>query len=397
MTGKILAVDDTDESRKILSFFLRKAGYEVLEARDGEEALAMASRSQPDLILLDIVMPQRDGYSTCAALKRDDRTKNIPVIFLSALDDSKEKIKGLEIGGIDYITKSFDRRELLARVQLQFRLLSLTREILQANKELLEKQKRLDEDLKAAAGIQQSLLPQKLPDMDSLKVAWKFVPSDQIGGDIFNLFRLDEDHFGLYMLDVSGHGVPAAMVSVSVSQRLQTQTGDLLKGKKDSPPFYEIIPPNKVLQILDREYPIERFDKYFTMVYLVINCRDGYLRYSNAAHPPPVLLRRNGPFELLHAGGSIIGLGGRLPFEEERKNLTAGDKIIFYTDGVIECQNNEGVLFGEGRLHGLLERLRGESIDRILEGMLESVLAFSRGVGLKDDVTLLAVELAGKE
>lgn len=397
MTGKILAVDDTDESRKIISFFLKKAGYEVLEAQDGEEALAVARQSQPDLILLDVVMPKRDGYSTCEALKRDERTKNIPVIFLSALDDSKEKVKGLEIGGIDYIGKPFDRRELLARVQLQFRILSLTREILQANKDLLEKQKRLDEDLRAAAGIQQSLLPQKLPDMGSLKVAWKFVPSDQIGGDIFNLFRLDEDHFGIYMLDVSGHGVPAALVSVSVSQRLQPQNGDLLKRKKDCPPFYEIVPPNEVLQILDQEYPIERFDKYFTMVYLVIDGRDGCLRYSNAAHPPPVLLRRNGPFELLHAGGPIIGLGGKLPFEEEKKRLMAGDKIIFYTDGVIECQNPEGILFGESRLYDLLERLRGESIDRILEGMLESVLSFSAGVGLKDDVTLLAAELAGKE
>lgn len=233
--------------------------------------------------------------------------------------------------------------------------------------------------------------------MGNLKVAWKFLPSGQIGGDIFNLFRLDEDHFGIYMLDVSGHGVPAALVSVSVSQRLQPQNGDLLKRKKDCPPFYEIVPPNEVLQILDQEYPIERFDKYFTMVYLVIDGRDGCLRYSNAAHPPPVLLRRNGPFELLHAGGPIIGLGGKLPFEEEKKHLMPGDKIIFYTDGVIECQNPEGVLFGESRLYDLLERLRGESIDRILEGMLESVLAFSVGVGLKDDVTLLAAELAGKE
>ncbi len=110
MTGKILAADDTEENLKIISFFLRKAGYEVLEARDGEEALAVARQSQPDLILLDVVMPRLDGYSTCEALKRDERTKNIPFIFLSALEDFREKIRGLEIGGIDYISKSSDRR-----------------------------------------------------------------------------------------------------------------------------------------------------------------------------------------------------------------------------------------------------------------------------------------------
>jgi len=246
--------------------------------------------------------------------------------------------------------------------------------------ELIEKQRLINEDLKAAAGIQQSLLPQRLPRTGRLGVAWKFLPCEFIGGDIFNVFHLDEDHVGCYILDVSGHGVPSALVTVSVSQVLQPS------------PLVEILPPAEVCRSLDRDYPIERFSTFMTMIYLVINFREGYFVYTNAGHPPLVLLHEDGSMELLSKGGSVIGLEGILPFEQERKELREGDKLILYTDGLIEQRNSEGEFYGQDRLYSKLKELKDLSIDAILAGAISSVKEFGEGAKLQDDLSLLGIE-----
>jgi sigma-B regulation protein RsbU (phosphoserine phosphatase) len=169
MPEKVLIVDDSVDNRRLLVRTLQKSGFELAEAANGKEALSRTREFYPDLILLDIMMPELDGYQVCETLKSDPDTADIPVIFLSAKTETQDKIKGLEIGGVDYITKPFDRGEVLARVRTQLKLRSLM-------KEILEKQKRLDEDLRAAAAIQASLLPQQLPELDGFACAWKFVP-----------------------------------------------------------------------------------------------------------------------------------------------------------------------------------------------------------------------------
>ncbi len=390
MAGRILIVDDSIDNRKLLMKTLTRLGHEVVEACDGKEALARSIDLLPDLILLDIVMPGIDGYQVCSALKDDERTADIPVIFLSAKSEVKDKIKGLEIGGVDYITKPFDRGEVLARVQNQLKIRALM-------KDLMDKQARLDEDLKAAAAIQRSLLPQKFPDVENVEIAWKFVPCERIGGDIFNVFRLDDSHLGFYILDVSGHGVPSAMVTVSVSQMLQPHSGYLSKKQTEVSPFYEIVSPREVLDTLDREYPIDRFDKYFTIVYMVLNVHTGHLRYSNAAHPCPVLLHPDGKLDLLDRGGTIIGLDGIVPFEEGELDLQCGDKLFFYTDGLTEYQNDEGHFYGEDRFNALLASLKDQPVGVALELVYESLMQFGNQAKLQDDVSLLGVEFRGKK
>lgn len=392
MNEKILIVDDSEDLRRLLSVMLKKLGYNIEEAGDGKEGIKKAHDVAPDLILLDIIMPETDGYEVCKRLKEDDHTKDIPVIFLSAMSEAADKIKGLEMGGVDYITKPFDKGEVIARVQNQLKIRRLTNELIKTNKELTEKQRRLDEDLQAAAGIQQSLLPQKLPMINNLQVAWKFIPSGAIGGDIFNIIRLDDDNIAFYMLDVSGHGVPSALVTVSVSQTLLPHMGYVKRERSDQSPNYEIASPREVLKALDAEYPLNRFDKYFTATYLIINTASGRLIYSNAAHPPPVLLHKEGGYELLDKGGTIIGMGGIMPFEEESKYLRDGDKIIIYTDGVIEYKNSSGDDFGEKRLYFLLESLKDLTIERLLNRVMESIDAFGQGTKLQDDLSLVGIE-----
>ncbi|MDD3581389.1 MAG: SpoIIE family protein phosphatase [Desulfobacca sp.] len=387
MPDKILIIDDSVENRVLLLRTLGKAGYEITEAGDGQEGLTRAREFLPDLILLDIVMPELDGYQVCEALKRDLHTADIPVIFLSAKTESKDKIKGLEIGGVDYITKPFDRGEVLARVQTQLKIRHLMQE-------LLEKQKRLEEDLKAAACIQETLLPTELSVWPELDIAWKFLPCDLIGGDIFNVVRLDETHLGFYMVDVSGHGVPSAMVTVSVSQLMSPERG-YLKKKAPSPPYYEIVSPQEVLRALDEEYPFERFQKFFTIVYLVLDLALSKMVYSSAAHPPPLLLHADGGLELLDKGGTIIGLNGVVPFEQEEKRLQPGDKVILYTDGVVEYCNREGEPFGVERLYHITRSWHQRPISEILDGIHQTLTDFGHQAKIEDDISLLGFEFKG--
>ena len=259
---------------------------------------------------------------------------------------------------------------------------------------LVEKQERLDEDLKSAAEIQKSLLPDSFPKVDNCRFASKFIPSERVGGDIFNVFELDEERIIIYILDVSGHGVPAAMVTVSVSQMLCPTTGYFCGhgGQRSFACETELASPKKVLQALDMNYPLERFDKFFTMSYVVLNHRESTLVSCNAGHPAPILLRSDGRIEPLDQGGTIVGMGGVLPFEEEVKTLANGDKIIFYTDGLTEYTNATEEVYGVERLNKTLRNLTKFSAQETLDTIVSSVMEFGDNVSPCDDITLIVVD-----
>lgn len=255
-----------------------------------------------------------------------------------------------------------------------------------------EKQRLLEENIRGAAIIQQSLLPQNPPDAGRTEIAWKFIPSQIVGGDVFNVFRLDEEHLGLYILDVSGHGVASAMVTVSVSQMLRPNIGQLLKIKTSAAPYYEIVAPDKVLTALDGEYPLERFDKFFSMVYLVLNIEDGRFSYCNGGHPPPLILRRGNGYELLKHCGTPVGLGGLSPFRTEHETLDEGDRIILYTDGLIEHRNRRGQLFGFDHLCELAQSLRRRPLQSMLDQLWDGVLDFGGRTAPADDISLIGLD-----
>ena len=271
----------------------------------------------------------------------------------------------------------------------------------QLNQELLDKQKSLDADLAAAAQIQKSLLPHKIDSTANLSIAWKFEPCEHTGGDIFNMFQLDDDYWALYMLDVSGHGVQAAMITVSVAQFLQPNSGHLYNsgsdGSADSP---HIRTPAKVLTALDDEFPFERFDNFFTITYMTIDTKTGDLRYSNAGHPHSILVREDGHLELLSKGGPAIGMGDfhllsgqDVRFEEGHLQLNPGDKLFVYTDGIIEYQKPGGEFYGTERFCETLRTMQGESINDIIEQSIRSLMRFGDHSKPQDDITLLGLEL----
>jgi len=264
------------------------------------------------------------------------------------------------------------------------------RKLAELNNNLMEKQRQLDEDLQAAAKIQAALLPQHQPLTSNAKIAWKFYPCDRIGGDIFNVVALGDDYIAIYMLDVSGHGVPAAMVTVSVSQFLQQNSA--LLTRKSSNLLQIPASPQQVLSAIDDEFPIERFNKFFTMVYIVLNIHTGQLIYSSAGHPHPILIRAEGQVEFLDKGGTIIGVGNSIPFEEGEKQLCQGDKLICFTDGIVEYMNQKGDYYGEERFFARLQMFRDRPVDDMLEEAIRDVMEFGDQQKANDDISLLAIE-----
>ena len=283
---------------------------------------------------------------------------------------------------------------------LVFKYSVAEKKLKQLNQELLDKQKRLDEDLASAAEIQKSLLPHKIDSAENLDVAWKFEPCEHMGGDIFNMFQLDEYHWAFYMLDVSGHGVQAAMVTVSVSQFLQPNSGHLFSKKSGkSAGSNELKTPAQVLVALDKEFPFERFNNFFTITYMIINTKTGELRYSNAGHPHSILMRENEKLEFLHKGGPAIGMGDFpllteqvVRFEEGHSQLNPDDKLFVYTDGIVEYQNRDDELYGTQRFCETLEALRGASINDMVKQSIRSLMNFGQDAKPQDDITLLGLE-----
>jgi sigma-B regulation protein RsbU (phosphoserine phosphatase) len=382
-------VDDTPINRRVLRAMLRLDGHEVLEAENGAKALELARAERPDLVLLDVMMPVMDGYTACAELKRDAALADVPVIFLSSRDEPGDKVRGLRLGAADYVAKPFNTEEVRARVSTHLRLRQLNRSLQRLNEELLAKQARLEEDLRAAADIQRALIPRAHQTLPGFATAWRFVPCSTVGGDIFNLHALEGSCAAVYMLDVSGHGVPSAMVTVSVARSLSPDGGVVLRGG--------VAPPREVMRELEREYPFERFERFFTISYLLVDTATGRVRYSSAAHPPPLLVPREGPARVLPEGGPLLGLGVVEALEEGKVTLSPGDRVVLYTDGAFELTAPDGAAYGLERLHGLLEEHRHLDVEALCERVLHELEGFRGGAPAEDDITLLVLEYRGED
>ena len=294
-------------------------------------------------------------------------------------------------------TKDFEIDNKLLQ-ELVFKYAAAEKKLKTLNKELTWRQERIEEDLAAAADIQRSLLPQKMDSIDHLAVAWKFKPCDKIGGDIFNMSQLDDNHWGIYMLDVSGHGVPAAMVAVSVFQNLHPQTGRILMKSGDTAGARAIRNPARVIEKLDLEYTFDRFNNFFTINYVVLNAATGAFTCCSAGHPPPIIIRQNGSLDVMSSGSPPIGtrdlrlVDEFIEFPEEEMKLKPGDKLLLYTDGVFEYQNQQGDFYGNEQFHRKLIELKERSVSALDDQQFQALMEFGNGVAPKDDISLLGIE-----
>jgi sigma-B regulation protein RsbU (phosphoserine phosphatase) len=341
-TPAILVVDDSATARRAMVQSLQQIGYsQILQACSGEEALDILSRSSVDLVILDIEMPGMNGMAVLWVMKRDPQFKEIPVIVLSGAQELETAATCIEAGAEDYLNKPYNPIILRARIESslekkklrdldRIRLIEIQRE-----KELLEiTQSRLSKELDDAARYVRSILPAPIK-TTTHAIDWHYEPTGELAGDSFGYHQIDNDHLAIYLLDVCGHGVGAALLSVSVINAIRTSSINGID-------FYD---PASVLEGLNATFPMERNnDMYFSIWYGVYHLPTQTLRHASAGHPPALLLLPDEGIEEINEPGPITGL---MPFSRYRSSLVlipSGAHLLVLCDGTYEVNKADGAL-----------------------------------------------------
>lgn len=368
----ILLVDDSPVNLELLKETLDGLGYRLFAAADGQTALELSRSELPDLILLDILMPGMDGFEVCQRLREEPLTSGIPVIFLSALDDMEDKVRGLELGAVDYIAKPFRLEEVIARVNTHLTINHLKRKV--------QKQRdALEHELQQVADAQRSLLLKNLPQISGFRLAVIYETSRYAGGDLFDVLPLADGCWGLLVADVEGHSTQAAVLMAMSCALLRSFSGD---GSD----------PVAVLRYLNTQLCKVSDSRMVTALYAVYDANKRTLKLARAGHLQPLLYRPSiGVRELFCEGIFPMGLKSYddelIPVEEVR--LQSGDLLLFYTDGLIERFDNDGQMYGVERLSEQLAKAEGETPEEMLQQIYADVASFVAGRPADDDQTLL--------
>ena len=389
----ILVVDDTAANLQVLTGMLKERGYKVRPVPSGKLALLAAQRDPPDLILLDINMPEMNGYEVCQQLKADDRLRGIPVIFISALTEQLDKVNAFAIGGVDYITKPFQMEELHARVETHLKLHRLQTELAAANTDLAAANDRMSRDLEAAMRIQQTFLPLEAASIPGMEFAWVYRPCDELAGDGLNVVTLDDEHVGLYVLDVSGHGVAAALLTVTMSRLLSSSADhSSILVRRAQQARIRSRPRQRLRALLNRLFPFDGVTSQFaTLLYGVLNLTTGEFRYVSAGHPAPIHVHATGTSSVLESEGYPIGVAEE-DYRERSVRLEPGDRLFLYSDGVLEALNATGEQFGSSRLERSIDSSRSRPIRESVQSILTHVERWQGTMSFGDDLSVLAVE-----
>ena len=285
--ARILIVANNPTNLQVLLQTLDGRGHELLAATNGEDALRIAGTECPALVLLDVMMPGIDGYEVCRRLKADPATEQSAVIFLAALGDVEDRVRGLDLGAVDYIAKPFQAEEVVARVDTHLAIQRLQHDLAARNRELERANARLQRDLDTAARMQSRLLPDVSPPMRRAQFAWEYRPCDQLAGDSLNVLRIDDRHVCVYVVDVSGNGVPAALLSAAITRSLSLRTNpSSLVTEPGADGRIAVVEPSAVAERLNAAYPMnETTRQYFTLVYGILDTSSGRFSFVCSGHP----------------------------------------------------------------------------------------------------------------
>lgn len=392
---KILIAEDDPYSRRLLQRRLEKWGHEVVAAKDGLEAWELFRKEPCSLVISDWMMPGIDGLELIRRIRQHPTDGYIYTVLLTAKDRKEDLILGMETGADEYLTKPFDADELNVRLRAGERIINLEKNLADRNRKLEAINQRMKKDLEIAAQIQASLLPRSKPEVEELAFGWVFRPCDELAGDIFNVFPLDEHHVAFYVLDVSGHGVPAALLSVTLSRLLSPSEQDsgLLVRKNDQGERL-IVSPAEVANQLNRRFPLEETtEQYFTILYGIVNIQSRKMRFVSAGHPEVLYLPATGQSQIIETSSMPIGFSEFFTYEERELQLAPGDRIFLYSDGIVEARNPAGELWGKERFLESLETGRNLDIQKVVDNQIDRISDWTQREGFEDDVTLLGIEV----
>jgi sigma-B regulation protein RsbU (phosphoserine phosphatase) len=327
--------------------------------------------------------------------------------MVTARGESEEIVEALELGANDYVTKPLDFPVVLARIRTQLALRravsqvsGLEQKLSARNKELEETaakltavNERMKHDLEMAAQVQQAFLPTGPSELSGACFAWTFRPCSHLAGDFLNVFQLDDRHVGLCIMDVSGHGIAAALLSVTAGHLL-ARVASPLTGPGSSAPRVGavLIPPSEVVGQLSKHFSgTAAVEQPFTLLYGILSLDTGEFRFVSAGHPGPVYLPRNGPPAQLEVTGVPIGVA-ICNYEEKVVSLRPEDRLVLYTDGVTETRNPDGEHFGNRRFLAALEQTLQSPLDKCLDSLAESIEGWRGETPRHDDISILLVE-----
>ncbi len=409
--GNILIVDDNENNRELLSRQLKKEGYTFAQASGGRQALGMIGTGDYDLVLLDLLMPELNGYQVLEELKANSLWQHIPVIMISALDELDSIIKCIEIGAEDYLPKPFNPILLKARIGASLekkRLRDLERQYLQQVEEYSQK---LNQDLEIGRTMQQNFLPANLLDIPGWKFASFFKPARQVAGDFYDMFELQENNIGLVIADVCDKGVGAALFMALFRSLIRIFSSENKLEDNLENLFLASQPPTngwlgehntnlahfQALQsvALTNNYVAENhgdLGMFATLFFGILEPKTGLLTYINGGHEPLFILNAEGKIkQQLHSTGPAVGMLPYINFNIQQLYLQSGDILFGYTDGVTEARSINREFFTDKRLEVLL-RQSGSSAIEVINHVSRNLLDYIGEADQFDDITMLAVQ-----
>ncbi len=380
---RILLVEDSSTMRRMLSMKLQDEGYEIAVAEDGRKGLAAAAEEpRPDLILTDFEMPEMDGAGLCKAVKADQELRAIPILLLTTLAEIESKVAGLEAGADDYILKPKspdDFREMFKRIEAHLRIADLRRDLAEQNRLLAAAHKKLTFELDLARKVQLAMMPRPPKPRGVLRLAIRYTPANQLGGDVYDIYRLDNSRLGILVADVSGHGVNSAMLSGMVKALA-------------APLSIAVLEPGELLAGLDVATEQYFPEGYFcTGFYLIADEETGLLRYAGVGHPPGIVVGPNGP-RTLPSNPGMLGIGMVDGTAGASDRLEPGESLVIYTDGLTDAMDPSDVLFGEERLKTVLQSHHGSDPTQILDQVDAALKQHTSPGTPADDINIIVLQ-----
>jgi sigma-B regulation protein RsbU (phosphoserine phosphatase) len=374
---RVLIVDDVPTNIDVLVNALR-GEYKLSVATDGPGALKAVEKNAPDLVLLDIMMPGMDGYEVCRRLRAMESTREIPVMFLSALEDVHNIATGFEAGGNDYLTKPFEILEVKARVKSLIKAKAYADAVREAR----------ERDLSIAREIQMGILPGDLTPRTAgtgLDIHAIIEPARQVGGDLYEVLRIGDDSVVVVIGDVMGKGIPASLfmaVTVTLLRTIARQTQR----------------PDEILARLNSELEAQNPRRMFvTMCCLAFDLRNGRVTGASAGHSPLLLLSATSPPRFVfRSSGMVLGMKPGLQYSVEALDLEPGHTLVLYTDGITEAENAAEEQFESERLLHCLTSPATRTAGEVASELVAAVQAFAGGTPQTDDITVVAVRWSGE-
>ncbi|HIJ20273.1 MAG TPA: SpoIIE family protein phosphatase [Deltaproteobacteria bacterium] len=386
---KVLLIDDqaivAEAVRRMLA---EETDIQLFYCQDPSQAMRMAMENRPTVILQDLIMPEIDGLTLVKYFRANKKLREIPLIVLSSKEDAVTKAEAFSLGANDYLVKLPDKIELIARIRYHSNAYIMMLQRNEAYEALFESRQSLVNELDQAARYVQSLLPERLH--GPIKTDYVFIPSTSLGGDAFGYHWIDRDHFAMYLLDVCGHGVGAALLSVSVLNTLRSHSLDGVDFRD----------PGAVLGGLNEVYQMEHHNEMFSTVwYGIYHERSNVLKFASGGHPPPVALmgasRESAEVIRLQSGGVIIGGMPGQKYRNEEIELMPFTKIYIYSDGAYEIRKPGGAMWA---LDDFIKTVGEVALQEnaVVGDIMKRVVTIQEKDAFDDDVSLLEIAFEGK-